>query len=80
MVAYFTLKIPRIFSIYVSDSRRRDSDNDVVVYNSVGGGFAGLVFAGNKHQRRSMKMLVLRVFRQVLSNIFYGDQETRSCG
>jgi hypothetical protein len=36
MVAYFTLKIPRIFNTCVSDSRRRDSDNDVVIYNGVG--------------------------------------------
>ena len=78
MVAYLALKISRIFSINVSDSKRRDSDNDVVVYKSVEGCFAGPAFAGDKHKRRSMKMLLLRVFRQVLCNIFYSNQETRS--
>jgi len=37
MVAYFTPKIPRIFNTYVYDSRWRDSDNNVVIYNGVWG-------------------------------------------
>jgi hypothetical protein len=36
MVAYFTLKIPRIFNTFVYNSRRWDADNNVVIYNSVG--------------------------------------------
>ena len=43
MVAYFTLKIPRIFNTSVCYSRRRDADNDVVIYNGLQGGFAGPV-------------------------------------
>jgi hypothetical protein len=36
MVAYFTLKIPRIFNTFVYNSRRWDADNNVVIYNSWG--------------------------------------------
>ena len=37
MVAYLTLKIPRIFNTSVYDSRWRDSDSNVVIYNGVWG-------------------------------------------